>query len=169
MRYLGCMILAAVIVASSCVTQKRCLKRFPPGTDTVKVTIIKDTVILRDTTVYIHIPGEIQIDSVMIPCPPSPAAYIPDTIRAETSLAVAFAWWKYPRIHLQLIQKDTTIEQRLQDAIREKIHWQSEYERINEVVREKYIPGIYKAALWAWIGVILMLIFALVMKFLKPF
>jgi hypothetical protein len=168
MRYLGFMVLAAFMVASSCITQKRCLRRFPPGIDTVKVTIIKDTVILRDTTVYIHLPGEIRIDSVVIPCPAPPDAYIPDTVRAETSLAVAFAWWKYPRIHLQLVQKDTTIEQRLQDAIREKIHWQSEYERIREVQVKKEIPGIFKIAIGGWIGVIIFIIFILVIRLMKP-
>jgi hypothetical protein len=155
------------LLLSSCVTQKRCLERFPPASDTLSIVEIRDTIIFRDTTILIHLPGEILIDSVIIPCPEPAGPFIPDTARAETSLAVAIAWWKYPAIRLRLIQKDTTIERRLRDAIREKIHWQSEYEKITQVQVVKEIPGIYKIAIGGWIGVIILIILIIAVKIFK--
>jgi hypothetical protein len=118
---------------------------------------------------HINFLGGFSLGSVVIPCPPPTDPFIPDTARAETSLAVAKAWWKYPVIRLELVQKDTTIERRLKDAITEKIHWQSQYEKIKEIQIKKEIPGIYKVAIGGWIGVAIMIIFIILWKFFKPF
>lgn len=159
--------LAVLMIASSCATRKRCQRKYFPGNDTIRVIIIKDTIIYRDTTLFIQLPGEIQVDSVMIPCPEPPDPFIPDTAYSETTLAKALAWWSYPYIKLRLIQKDTTIERRLQDAIREKIHWQSEYERIKVIIKEKKVPGIYKFAAGGWIGVFVILLIIILIRSLK--
>lgn len=156
-----------LLLLSSCVTQKRCMERFPPVNDTLRIIEVRDTIIFRDTTILIHLPGEILIDSVLIPCPEPAGPFIPDTARAETSLAVAIAWWKYPAIRLRLVQKDTTIERRLRDAIREKIHWRSEYEKVSQVQVVKEIPGIYKIAIGGWIGVIIIILLLVAVKIFK--
>ena len=135
--------------------------------DTLRIIEIRDTIIFRDTTILVHLPGEIRLDSVLIPCPEPPDPFIPDTARAETSLAIATAWWKYPAIRLRLVQKDTTIERRLRDAIREKIHWQSEYEKITQVQVIKEVPGIYKIAIGGWIGVIIIILLLVAVKIFK--
>ena len=109
----------------------------------------------------------IRLDSVLIPCPEPADPFIPDTARAETSLAIATAWWDYPAIRLRLVQKDTTIERRLRDAIREKIHWQSEYEKITQVQVIKEVPGIYKIAIGGWIGVIIIILLLVAVKIFK--
>jgi len=158
------LILLICFTGFSCVTQRRCLEKFPLSNDTIRIIEIRDTIILRDTTIFIHLPGESRTDSVLIPCPPPPGPYIPDTARAETSLAAAAAWWDYPSIKLRLIQKDTTIEARLKDAIREISHWRNEYEKILQVRTLKKIPGIYKAALFGWIGVIVIIIMLIIIK-----
>jgi hypothetical protein len=136
-----------LIAFSSCVTQKKCNEKFPSASDTVRIVQVRDSVVYKDKIVEIKIPGELRIDSVVIPCSPPKASYIPDTARAETSLAKAKAWWSYPAIKLKLEQKDTTIEKRLDDAIMEAYHWRTEYEKIVMVKETKYVPKIYKDAL----------------------
>lgn len=52
---------------ASCVTQKRCFEKFPPQ------IITKDSVILKDTTIYVKqtivIPGDSVLITDSIPCP----------------------------------------------------------------------------------------------------
>lgn len=122
-----------------CATERKCRSRFP----CVAETIIRDSVITeikyRDTIIYIHIPGQTVKDTVSIPCPEPPKPYIPDTAKAETPLARAKAWWSYPSVKLELVQKDTTIEQRLKDAIMLKNMYRMLYEKerqAQKVVKE---------------------------------
>lgn len=157
-----------VFAVTSCVTQKRCSKKFPPHADTIKIIQVRDSIILRDTTFYIKLPGETVTDSVMIPCP-EVINYIADTAVAETSLAKAWAWWQYPRIRLMLEQKDTTIERRLENALKEVYHWKSEYLKITKVPEPvKYIPKIYKYSMMFSVVIILTTILRIVSKFIKP-
>ena len=150
-------LLVLLVFASSCVTQRRCLQKFPPTTNTT--TIVRDSIIeiLRDTTIYFDIVGETIIDSVFILCPEVPN-YVPDTARAETSLAIAKAYWSFPNIELELTQKDTTIERRLENALRE-IRRLSNTTTTVTIIPEpvKYIPKINQIALWLWIGVLIAL------------
>jgi len=134
-------------VLAGCATERRCNIKFPPQRDTIKIITIRDSIIYKDTTIFIKLPGEVRIDSVFIPCPPPPPQYIPDTARAETSLSLAKAWWSYPVIKLKLTQKDTTIMWKLDNAIKEAYHWRMEYQKIKEVKEIKYVPKIYKQAL----------------------
>ena len=143
------------LFAASC-SQKWCNTRYPVQSDTIRIETIKDSIILRDTTIYIKLPGETVTNTVEIPCPPPPASYVPKRVTAETTLAKASAWWEYPVIKLELIQKDTTITQRLDNAIREAYHWKTLYEKIHiKPDPVKFIPSIYKIALWLWVGVVI--------------
>lgn len=151
-------ILILVLISSSCITQKVCLRKFPISADTVRIVTFKDSIVYRDTVVTVHLPGEVVRDTIRIPCPPPPPSYIPDTARAETKLAVATAWWDYPNISLQLIQKDTTIEARLDSAIREAYHWRKEFEAVTKIVTVKSIPVIYRISLWIVIGILFTLL-----------
>jgi hypothetical protein len=149
--------LLIAVIGASCATQKRCNLKFPPTVDTIKITIVKDSIIYRDTTIFIKLPGELRIDSVEIPCPDVPG-YIPEKVFAETSLAKASAWWQFPNIRLELIQKDTTIERRLDNAIKEAWHWQEEYTKVTktpQVIKE--IPVFYRFCTYAFIGMFLAL------------
>jgi hypothetical protein len=148
-----------VILMAGCVTQKRCNLKFPPSTETITIVKEHDSIVYKDTTVFIKLPREYKTDSVIIPCPPPAPGFIPDTAYAETTLAIARAWFNWPGIKLQLTQKDTTIEKRLEDANKEVYRWKSEYYKIKVVPPPvKYIPGIYKAAFWGWIIAIVVLI-----------
>lgn len=140
--------ISLIFALSSCLTQKRCFEKFPIQTDTVRIETIKDSIAYRDTLIYITIPGSVSVDSVIIPCPPPPSGFVPDTARADTELARAIAWYDYPAINLQLTQKDLTITSRLDSAIREIYHWKTEYEKIVAISPKKTpIPVIYKLAL----------------------
>ena len=140
---------------ASCATQKRCLNKFPPSVDTVTIVEKRDSIVYKDTTIYVKLPVEIRIDSIEIPSP-EVKNYVPDTVRVETSLAIAKAYWKYPNIKLSLVNKDDSLKIKLDNAIREAFHWKSEYQKITVTPQPiKYIPTIYKISLWLWIGVIL--------------
>ena len=147
--------LFSCVLLSSC-SKQWCYTKWPISVDSIYKEIIRDSIVIKDTIVYIHLPGETVIDSVKIPCPDPGPAYVPKKVRSETSLAWAEAWFQFPNIKLLLVQKDTLIEKRLENAIRESYHWKSLYEKMT--VRPepvKYIPGIYKVALWLWIGVVI--------------
>ena len=153
-----------VILLTGCVTQKKCLTKFPPVNDTIRIVILKDSVVYRDTTIFIHLPGQTTVDSVVIPCPPPTTEFISDTARAKTSLAFARAWWQYPNIQLRLVQTDTTIVARLDSAIMESYYWRNEYEQIKQTIIVKKIPLIYKIAFWFVLGQIFLFVFIIVYK-----
>ncbi len=158
-------LLLIVLLGTSCVTQKRCLEKFPPGTDTIKIVQVKDSIVYKDTIITVTIPGDLQIDSVIIPCPEPPVTYVPDTAKAETEFAYALAWFDHRSIKLKLVQKKSELEIRLDNAIKEAYHWKSEYEKITVTPQPvKYIPTIYKIALWLWVGVIITIIGYIVLK-----
>ena len=158
MKYIKILFLAVFVasVALSCVTSSKCQRKFPIASDTIKIINTRDSIIYKDTTIYIEIKGETVIDSVIIPCPDPGPAYVPKKVYAETSLAKASAWFQWPNIKLELIQKDTTITQRLENAIKEMYHYKNLYTNVTNTLQPvKYVPGIYKIALWLWVGVIL--------------
>jgi hypothetical protein len=78
---------------------------------------------------------------------------------------VATAWWDYPDIKLRLVQKDTTIEARLDSAIREAYHWKMEYLTISKVQTITKIPAIYRVSLGINIGILIALILLVVFIF----
>jgi hypothetical protein len=147
MRKITVILVMLLLTSSSCVTQRKCNLKFPVQTDTLRIVTVRDSVVYKDATVFIHLPGEIRTDSIEIPCPPPPPSYIPRKVTAETSLAFAEAWWDYPSIKLVLVQKDTTIERRLEDALKEVYQWRNENTFLTKLIKEKYVPKIYKDAL----------------------
>jgi len=149
----------------SCISQRKCLERYPPRSDTLRIISVRDSIIFRDTTLTFPFPLEIAGDTIWIPCPKPEPPYIPDTARAETSLALAKAWFRFPNIELSLIQKDTTIERKLTDALKEIYRLKTEQINVTEKPAEvKYIPGLYRIALFAWVGFIIALIAYLILK-----
>ena len=142
-----------VALASSCVTQRRCLQKFPPEvkTDTVFYEVVRDSIVYRDTTIILTLPGQTVIDSIFI----KPGVVETSPVVLETALARAEAYYRTPKVYLKLIQKDTTIQVRLDSALRDAYHWKAQYYEIlaQTLIKEKYIPEIYKIALWLVIGI----------------
>lgn len=156
MRLLPILIIA--IFAGSCATSKRCLEKWPPiPVDTIRTVEYRDTTIYRDTIVEVFIPGEIQVDTVPIPCPDLPTAYVPDTAKAQTRLAQAKAWMEDGKIILELEQNDQWYQAKIEDAIRERDRYRKEIEeiRINHILEVKK-PSRYhrfmSAGFWTLIG-----------------
>ena len=136
-------------------SKKRCERLYPVivSTDTVVRETVRDSVVLRDTTIFVSIPGETLIDSVFV----KPGIVLSDTIRLETSFALALAYYKTPKVHLILEQKGKNFEIELKNALQESYHWQELYTKIlnKEVVKERYVPGFFKFCTFAFIGIVL--------------
>ena len=108
------------------------------------------------------------IDSLVIPCPDPGPAYIPKKVCTETSQASACAWFEWPVIKIELLQKDTTLQIRLDNAIKEAYHWKTEYEKVTITPPPvKFIPGFYKFATFCFIGLVLAFAGFVVLKILK--
>lgn len=141
--------LALLVLFAGC-SQRWCVSRYPPSVDTVRVSVTRDTIIYRDTIIFLEVQGERVIDSVLIPCP-EVKNYIADTVRAKTSFALAKAWWEFPHIRLDLTQTDSVVI--LRAELKELRHYQSEHETITKTPQPvKYIPQFYKICTWLLIG-----------------
>lgn len=158
-----------VVMTEGCVTRKKCMRRYPLVTESSHVEKTRDSLVYRDTTIYVPVQGEIVRDSINVPCPPAlPSTTLrmtPDTAFAETDLARAKAWYSKQKVHLELEQKDTTLQLQLDNAIKESFHWKSEYDKAKIVQPLKYIPGVYRVAFWLWIFVFIVIGLFLVLKY----
>jgi hypothetical protein len=157
-----------LVILSGCVTQKKCLSKFPPvsTSDTIVIESLRDTIIYRDSLIVFKIPGDTIIDTLEIHISGEPVHS--DTLILDTEYARAEAFYKTPSIHLFLIQKDIYFEQRLDSVIRLETFWKEKYTTITNtdqiIVKEKYIPAIYKVALWMWIGIIIGAVLILIVR-----
>jgi len=161
-------LLLSIFLISGCVSQKKCLRKFPPQitTETKDSIIYRDSLVIQDTTIYVHILGNSIIDSIFIEVPkdiPIPK----DTAKAEVEFAYALAYIN-PRwnVELQLHQKDTLLKI-IEYLKKESWHWEKKYRTEKKVLvqKEKYIPKIYKWVFW-----IIIIEFALLIGyFIKKF
>jgi len=160
-------ILIVLILFSSCVTQKKCVKRFPPETIKVRYDsiVIKDTVIYKDKLVPYYIKGDTVTKDSLISVPVT-LNTVP--LIVENDYAKAKAWIQNSKLKLQLEQKDQVIQLKLDSADKEVRHWKYQYtlesEKQTTVIREKFIPRIYKTALFVVIGEVIALIIYMYVK-----
>ena len=166
------LLLISVSLSGCFTTKKRCLRLYPPeqSSDTVVISTVRDSVVVKDTTIFVDIPGETIFDSVPFP------VYVDrdiklDTARAETEFAIAKAYYSNKAIHIYLQQKETTLSIKLDSALRESYQWEVKYTEIlnKEIVKEKYIPTIYKVSFWIVIGQLIIIILFFLARRLKPF
>ena len=160
MRYIYIILL--VIVASSC-AGKRLYFGYPPVHSSDTTIIVRDSIVevIRDSTVYYPVPGDLRIDSipVPIPCPELSEIDLSKYVLTENvKFARAKSWLSLTaemelQMHLELEQKEQEIEMHFAGVIRERDHYKYEYEKIvnREVRRERYIPGRY----WVLVGLVL--------------
>lgn len=139
-------LLSFILIFTSCVTQQRCNRKFPPETMIIrKDSIIRETkTIFRDTTITIHIPGEtkFQTDTVYIK---SGVVYFKPSY-LKTALAESHAYIQNNRLKHTLTQNDTIIRQRVDNAIRETWERAGRYFKGDEIriVERKHIPLLFK-------------------------
>jgi len=104
-----------VVLLSGCVTSRKCFDKFPPPPPD---TIVKHSVEWRDTTVFVELPGDTIVDSIIIEELIEIPVDIPYTfLYAETSLAEATASIENNKLRLELIQRDSLLSFLLDSAI----------------------------------------------------
>ncbi len=133
-----------VLLFSSCVTKRACDRKFPPQEST---TIIRDSVVIfRDTTIFVYMPPKIitQTDTIQITIREGLAESRRSVLHADYS----WTWAQVVggRLRHELHQKDTTIQQTIERAIREA----KTTETIETtVVREvNYVTGWQHFQIW---------------------
>ena len=146
MRTLKFALFALTLLAllPSCVTQRKCLLKFPPPpADTVTFT---DTQ-WRDTIIYRTLPADTIRDSVevVLPCP-VPPTFKSDTVRAVRPLASAAAWLHGNKLQLRLTLNETTLAFKLDSAIKASAKTTVVTQQI--IVEKKVIPPFYRASLF---------------------
>ena len=158
------LIFISLLLLSSCVTQRRCLQKFPPvvSSDTVYYETTRDSIVYRDTTIIITLAGQTVIDSIFI----KPGIVQTSPVILETSLARAEAYYKTPKVYLKLVQKDTTLNIRLDSALKEAYYWKTSFMNITNqsIQKEKYIPNFYKVCTWLLIGIVFSILAYIIIK-----
>ena len=117
-------IIILCIIATSCVTQRACLQKFPPQ---VGVT---DTVVYRDTVYFFRT----DRDTVW-----AVASWM-DTVSVDEGLIIGQAWVARDSIYIKVVQRDTLIQWR--DSVRTEIR---------EVTKVVTAPPEFNAKLWQYI------------------
>ena len=160
-------ILLILILFSSCSTQKKCLKRYPPEDIKVRYDsiVIKDSVIYKDRIINHTIKADTVYKDKVIPVP---AKLNVPPIFLENDYARAEAWIQNSKLKLQLELKDQVIQFKLDSADKISKHWQYKYrmesEKQTTVIRESFVPKIYKVALFIVIGELIALIIYMYVK-----
>lgn len=157
MKHLLALTLLALLL-SSCTTQKRCARLYPPRTDST--VIVREITQTRDTTIYVYIKPDTvtQTDTVTI------VNGLPESrpIWANVEFARAMAQVKGGQLLLQLFQKDTAILRVIEDAI--KYH---STEKIVYVDRQLPPVEVNRLTSWQsfqiWTGRILLVVGLLVL------
>lgn len=157
-------ILMLAVLLSSCATQKRCAQKFPPEVSIITETIVKDSIVVRDTTLYVNVPGDtVTIEKeVMVR---SPAGNIPvtiDTMSISNDYATAYAWVNNSVMGMRIEPTLKLFE--LNFKFNERFKLTNTNKSRVEIHQVKYVPKIYRYAL----GIIIMeIIILLVYLFLR--
>ena len=161
--------LVVLVSFASCVTQKRCLSKFPPQVVTVRhdSIIIKDSIVYKDRLVPYKIPG----DTVWAEKPiPVPVTLNVPPIKLENTYARAEAWIENSKLKMKLEQKDQVIKFKLDSADRERYHWQSKWENEKQIITLppiKVTPKFWLVTGCLFIGLVVTLIGYVVLKITK--
>jgi hypothetical protein len=129
-------LLAVVILFASCVTQKRCLQKFPPSVirDSIYVETLKEVKVpVKGDTIKIDVPVNCPDQDVV--------SFIENSVLSQ---------------EIKILNgRLTSLTKIKPDTI--KIYVPEIHEKIKEVkvsVPQKYIPKVYLIAFYLWIGVI---------------
>ena len=140
-------VLVLVLVACigvSCITQKRCLNKFPPD------TIRTETVTYRDTIIPIYIPA---FDTIYV------QSTILDTLIINSGTVHSQTWVVRDTIRQILWQSDTTLMVELDSLIR------TNYIKDVEIYTIKEKVGIWRFLSFILIGVVLLAGILIFLKF----
>lgn len=126
--------LILIVISSSCLTtkserleskrQRKCDKAAwrwgcnQGGSDSI-MKITETVTVFRDTTIYIHLPGEVVHDTVPVEMDKN-GLINSKTSYLTTSFAESWAWVKNGKQYHRLSQNDTLIAKNIENAIMEK-------------------------------------------------
>lgn len=143
----------------SCVTQRKCLNKFPPVVEIKDSIVYKEKIIIRDTIVTIKLPADTIQTEVQIPVI---RVLAPVTVESKYAKATASIDFVKEKIRLVLIQKDTEIQIRIDSAIREAKYWRDRYVKDHQkvIVNVPYTPKIMKWSAWfGWFCAVIILLY----------
>ena len=114
--------------------------------------VYKEKIVYRDTTIFKYLPGDTVFKTNTVYVDRVTGLANSKKIFAFTSLAEASAWVKNSKLFLNLTQKDTTIEIRLDSAIKEATYWKEKYQNNSSVVVKEVTKSPWYMKALAWIG-----------------
>lgn len=169
MKKLGLFIAVVILlVLSGCVTQKRCNLKFPPQVTTiVKDSIVyKETTVYKDTTIYIKLVADTIIDSTFVTI--NKGLVNSKTVKVKGIYADATGQVINSVLIVKLFEKDTTLQLKLDNAIRETNSWKEKYNSIisKEVKTTNHMNLFQKIFFYIGLIVTLMGIGYIVFKFI---
>lgn len=149
-----------ILLLASCVTQKRCFQKFPPQ------IITKDSIVLKDTTIYVPVKYTVPGDSVIIkdsiPCPDVQYKKEIKSGSGRTRVEIEISRGKL-KVDCKVDSLNNVIDS-LAVKLKTMESYKSEVKIVEKPVIRKVVP------LWCWIllgVVILYLISPLIIKAIK--
>lgn len=128
-----------LLTFASCVTQKRCFEKFPPQ------VITKDSVVLKDTTIYVKklivIPGDTVTLRDSIPCPDVQYHKVITSPSGRTQAKVDIDKGKLT-VDCQVDSLNKVI-----DSLKVTLQQKESYHSQTQVVEKP----VYKTPVWVWI------------------
>ena len=126
------------------------------GQDTAYIRETVTKTVYRDTTIYIHIPGAIVVDSipVYIHVGSDGQVNISTPVNTlETSMAISRAWVENGKLKHELVQRDSVLKANIDNAIRITQILMKENTTVRKHTVERYVPLFWK--IFGWIGIVL--------------
>ena len=126
------------------------------GRDTAYILKTETKTIYRDTTVYIHVPGAIVVDSVpvYVQVGSNGSVKVSTPVNTlETSMAVSRAWIDNGRLRHELVQRDSVFRANIDNAIRITQTLMKESTIATRHTVERYVPMFWRV--FGWIGIVL--------------
>lgn len=154
------LLILVALLLSSCVTQRKCDRRFPPET----YTQIKDSLVIKDSVIYSYaeIPVYIKGDTVTkhdtVFKDKKTGLINSKPVYAETDFAKVTAQVVNSQLKLELVQKDSTFNVITDSLMKEVYHWKEQYNSVNtqKVKQVEHIPKVY--TIFALIGLLTVII-----------
>ena len=137
--------------------------------DSIQIkTEYKEKISYRDTFVYIKLPPDtVTGEAEIIIISPNTPTITPRILSLETQLAQAKAWIEGSKLKMELTDKDTTLEIRLKNALRNSEYWYTRWEKETKIIPEIRVPKFWKITGSIGMGFLLAFIVWLVMKLKK--
>jgi hypothetical protein len=161
-------IVALANIFTSCTTQSKCQRKFPPQIRIDSVHTIKEVIKYRDTTIYIKLAADtvFKTDTVIIN---KDGQAISNKLESDLEYSYAATWISNNRLQLQHRIKDTIIQRVINDAVRDR----SKVETITKTETTTHEVNILKwwqiALMWCSVPTLLFLLYSVGKVVLKFF